>query len=410
MKLKTKIYTFLLIFVYSYSFGQIEQYNYKREIKGITDQWHKIILPNEVLSKTSYNLSGIRIYGITKKNDTIEAPFLLRLVTDKLLNKEVSFNILNSSHNEKGYYFTFEVLSNETINQINLDFKQKNFDWRIKLEGSQNQQEWYTVLDDYRLLSIKNDLTDFQFTHLSFPNSNYRFFRLLIESQEKPELIVAKISKRILTDGIYNNYPIKKINSIEQNKNKQTEIDINLQSTVPVCYLKIDIKDTFDYYRPITIKYLADSVKTEKGWNYSYNTLMESTLNSFETNVFKFKSTFLQKLKIIIYNRDNQPLAINSFKVLGFVHELVIRFTEPASYILAYGNNKAEKPQYDINQFAEKIPETLTTLELGPEHTIVKKNISGTEPLFKNKTWLWVIMVLIILLLGWFSINMIRNK
>ena len=96
--------------------------------------------------------------------------------------------MLNTSYNDKGYYYTFEVPAKEPINQINLNFNQQNFDWKLKLEGSQKQQEWFTVIEDYRILSIKNKLTDFQFTNVSFPNSSYRFFRLVIASDIKPEL------------------------------------------------------------------------------------------------------------------------------------------------------------------------------------------------------------------------------
>ena len=184
MKLKVKPWPWLLLLLCSYSYGQIEQYNYKRELKGITGKWHKVVLPDEIFGKVSGNLSDIRIFGITANNDTIEAPYLIRLTTEKVSSKDVRFKTLNTSHNEKGYYFTFEIPTKESINQIKLDFKQQNFDWRLKLEGSQNQQEWFTVIEDYRILSINNELTDFQFTNISFPNSRYRFFRLLIASEK----------------------------------------------------------------------------------------------------------------------------------------------------------------------------------------------------------------------------------
>jgi hypothetical protein len=31
-------------------------------------------------------------------------------------------------------------------------------------------------------------------------------------------------------------------------------------------------------------------------------------------------------------------------------------------------------------------------------------------PLFKNKAWLWAIMIIIILILGWFSVRMLKTK
>lgn len=410
MKLAIKSYTSFLLLLCSYSYGQMEQYDFKRELKGITGQWHTMNLPDDFFGRVSPNLSDIRIFGISANNDTVESPYLLRLAKEKVSIKEVVFKTLNASHNDKGFYFTFEIPTTEPINQIKLEFKQQDFDWRLKLEGSLNQQEWFTIIEDYRILSIKNEITDYRFTKLTFPSSKYRFFRLLIDSKEKPELTAARIAQGEITDGIFKNYPIKKTYTKENKQLKQTEIDIELQLAVPVSNINIGIMDTFDYYRPITIKYLSDSLETEQGWKYNYSTLASGTLNSIDENEFKFNSTTLQKLKIIIRNQDNQALTLDSIKTKGYVHKLVARFTEPATYFLTYGNNNASKPKYDIKQFEDKIPETLTTLDLGNEQSIEKPKFSKTDPLFKNKTWLWTVMTAIILLLGWFSAKMIRKK
>lgn len=410
MKLSVKILAFPLLFAYSFSYGQIKEYNYKRELKGISGEWHKIILPDEVFGKISQDLSDIRIFGITPSNDTVETPYLLRLTTEKISSKEIAFKTLNASHNDNGYYFTFEIPTTEPINQIKLDFSQKNFDWRIKLEGSQNQNDWFTVVENYRILSIKNEITDFQFTMLTFPSSMYRFFRLLINSKEKPELTFASIAQHEITGGILRKYTIKKFDIAENRETRQTEINIESQMSVPVSHLKIDVKNTFDYYRPVTIKYLTDSIKTEQGWKYNYNTLTSGTLNSIEKNEFTFRSTTVQKLKIVIHNQDNQSLTIDTVLLKGYQHELVARFTEQATYFLTYGNSTTARPRYDIDRFVEKIPVTLTTVELGNELNIEKEEIPLTNPLFKNKTWLWAIMSLIIVLLGWFSVKMIRKN
>ncbi len=408
MKLKIKIFAFLLLSC-SLLYGQMEQYSYKRELKNVSGQWHRIMLPDEIFGKTSQNLTDIRIFGITPDNDTVEAPYILRLTTETISDKEVEFKTLNTSHNDKGYYFTFEVPVNEPVNQIKLEFRQPNFDWQVTLEGSQNQGEWVTVMEDYRILSIKNELTDFQFTTLAFPESKYRYFRLLIDSKEKPELIKAGLSQCETSEGTYRKYPIRRIRTTENKQAKQTETDIELRMPVRASRIRIVVSDEIDYYRPLTIKYLSDSIKTEQGWKYIYSTLTSGTLNSIEKNEFRFNSTTVQKLKIFIQNQDNQSLTIDSIEVKGYVHELVARFADKATYFLAYGNTNAELPQYDIDRFTENIPVNLTSLEPGNEIIIEKEEVQVTDPLFKNKNWLWTILVVIILLLGWFSVRMMRK-
>lgn len=410
MILKSKLFALLLLLIVTSVYGQIEQYDYKREIKGIKGQWHKLTLPDALFSKVSADLSDIRVVGITSAGDTIEAPYLLKRSEERIVVKEVDSRILNTSRNEKGYYFTLEIPAKEPVNQIKLEFKQQNFDWEATLEGSQDQKEWFTIAEEYRILSIKNSLTDFEFTKIAFPDAAYRYFRLQVASNEKPELLTAKVWQQEISEGAWKNLPIKKMKAIENKQDRHSEIEIDLPSRVPVSYLKIQVKDSFDYYRPVTIEYLSDSIHTEQGWKYSYQNLSSGTLNSLEENEFKFNSTLLKKIRVIIGNQDNQPLSIGTVEVKGTVYELAIRFTQVARYFLIYGNEQAYSPQYDIAQFTDKIPSEMTVLELGDEQLIDKKRLAGTSPLFQNEAWLWVIMGVIIALLGWFTVSMIKKK
>lgn len=410
MKQMIRLFSFFfLVTAGSFSYGQMNQYQYKREIKEISQPWQKIVLPNAIFGKTTQNLNDLRIFGLTKENDTIEAPFLLRTTFGKDAIKKIPFKLLNETHTTSGYYYTFVVSGHTAINQIKLHFGQPNFDWRVKLEGSQDQNKWFTVMENYRILSIKNNQTNFQFTKLTFPRTQYRFFRLFVKSKEKPLFQRAEISEHTIVKGQQRIYTIKKSTISENKKQKSTEITVDLGRPLRVNQLRIAIADSFDYYRPITIKYLADSFKTKKGWIYNYNLLTSGTLNSLEENKFTFNSTTLQKLRIYIDNEYNQPLSIDAIQVSGSIYELIARFTVPADYFLTYGNKDAVKPHYDIERFTNKIPKTVKEVKLGKELTIKQGAKLVAEPLFKNKIWLWGIMVLIIVVLGWFSWKMIRN-
>jgi hypothetical protein len=396
------------VFISLVAFGQMQQYGFKRELSGMNAQWHTISLPNAIFGKVNTDLSDIRIFGVKTNNDTIEAPFIIRQSNEKVVEKEIAFTIINQSKNEKGYYFTFALNNTASINQIELTFQERNFDWRITLEGSQTQNEWFSIVDDYRILSIRNKLTDFHFTSLLFPKANYPFYRLLIKSANKPELISAKIALQETTKGNFRNYTIQPLQI--ENENKQTLINLALDQAVPISRIQIKCKDSVDYYRPIKIQYPTDSFKTQNGWQYNYAVIASGIINSFENNAFKCNNTTTQKLRIIIDNQDNRPLQIDSVFVTGDEYELIARFDEPGNYFLTYGNRSVGKPQYDIEKFVEKIPTDLIALQLGEETTIDKITTPKQEPLFKNKFWLWGIMLVVILVLAGFTLRMIRKK
>jgi hypothetical protein len=409
--MKVKVITSLsfMLFVCAISLGQMSEYNYKIELKGVTNDWHRIVLPNSVFEELDTSLNDIRIFGITAENDTIEVPYLLKIKSEKIKNTTIRFRKINESFNASGHFFTFEIPSETPVNIIKLDFEQQNFDWRVQLDGSQDNKEWFTISKDYRILSINNNLSSYQFSRISFPDSKYRYYRVFIETKDKPILNSATIDFKETKEADFQNYEISKFQSSRNSATKKTEIEITLKERIAVSLIKLNVEDSFDYYRPITIQYLTDSVETEKGWKSNYQTLSTNTLSSIEESSFRFKSRLLQKLKIIIYDGDNQPLAINSVETKGYMHELIGRFTQPAEFYLVYGNDKPMKANYDIAKFANNIPEKSTELQLMQPQLIEKTATNSMGPLFKNKIWLWLMMGLIILILGYFSLKMIQK-
>lgn len=389
--------------------AQMSNYTYKRELNGISEQWHSISLPDEIFGKLKNNLHDIRIYGITPGNDTLEAPFLLTVKDEKIIEKEIAFNLLNSVKNATGYYYTFSLPEATVVNKLLLNFSEENFDLKITLEGSNDQNNWFTVAENYRILSINNNHTTFKYTNVLFNDITYKYIRLTIPGNTNPGFTSAKIIKKIITEGIEKKYPVKALNIHQNSQLKQTEINLLLKHTFPVDKIKINVTDQIDYYRPVSIQTATDSTHTEKGVVYHYHTISNAVLNSIENNHFKFNSILTNRLRIIISNFDNVVLNTDSIEVLGSEHTLTARFSEPADYYLVYSNAGAFKPNYDIAYFKENIPAVITTLSTGEEQTIEKKAGKSISPLFENQLWLWLIMAVIIIVLGWFSLQMIRK-
>jgi len=407
MKPNNSLLFLVIMLTTSIGIGQMSSYSNKIELKGIESQWHRIELPNEVFSKVRSNLADIRIYGITA-TDTIETPYFHKILKAVDTNSFVSMQPLNTVQNDQGYYYTIEVPTEETINEIRLNFRNLNFNWMINLEGSQNQQEWFSILNDYRILSIHNEQTDYSFTTLKFPNANFKYYRLLVKSQEKPFLESATVLKKAEMEAQYREYTESSFKVSEENK--KTIIQVALKNKVPLDVLEITIDDEIDYYRPITIQYLADSVKTEKGYHYNYRTIATRTLTSIEENKFLLPGVLTQKIKIIISNHDNQPLKISKVQSKGYLQTLTARFTKPADYYLVYGNHNAIAPNYDITNTAISKPENMSKLSFGDITEIQKPMGPTTKPLFENKWWLWLIIGFIILSLSYFTIRMMKKE
>ncbi len=391
----------------SVALAQTGSFSYQRPLGDVTDSWHRVELPDEIFGKVSPDLPDIRILGVTDEQDTVEAPYILQQASEQTTTQEVSFTIINTTHNARGYYYTLALRTDQSINRLHLDVAQANFDWKVTLEGSQDQQEWFTIVEDYRIVSVRNALTNYQFTTVTFPPARYRYFRLRIDSEKEPSLTAVKVLMQQTIAGSYRDYPIQTSQTQENKQAQQTVVDISLALPVPVSSLKIQVADTLDYYRPLTIQYLADSFSTPQGWKHRYETLTSGTLSSLEENAFTFGSTTLQKMRLLIDNNDNQPLRLDRLEVKGYVHTLTARFAQPATYFLVYGNRAARRPTYDLARFADRIPDKTTLLKVGNEQRL-DTTPSVAAPLV-NQAWLWVTLVVVIGLLGWFSLRMMRK-
>jgi len=415
--MKTYITIIFLLLSISIQAQNLNNYECKQKIATPTDTYHTIELTDELYQHVQPKLYDLRIIGFTEKGDTIEAPYILdqhKKVATKTATS-IPFELLNQNENSYGYFYTYEIPIDKALSQIHLKFKDKNFDWKVRLEGSHNQKFWFDIIDDYRIVSIKNDLTDYSFTTLDFPKIKYKYLRLLIKSDEKPNLQSTKINeitKTKITDTNVKTYNIQAKEIIEDPKTKQTIIELTLPNKVPISNVKINVQDTFDYYRPIQIQYLSDSIQLAQGWKANYHYTHKSTLSSLEENDFTFDNIFAKKIKIVISNYDNRPLNFSSFIISGHPYYLTTRITDPAEYYLYAGNPKARRPRYDLRNFKRKIPENPTELNLSKIiYTTPKDTTTETQnPLIENKYYLYFLMGIIILLLGTFTLKMLKKE
>lgn len=384
------------------------QSHYERSIEGMPESWNKIVLPDGVFGKVTSNFSDIRIIGVNSESDTTEAPYLVKILSEVTEEAEIPFETINQTSNANGHFYTFKVATAQAFNELKLDFSESNFDWKVKLEGSQDQKEWFTVLEDYRIVAIENEQTEYRFTQLKFPKVQYDFLRIQIQNDKKPKLRSATIKERKNVEGSKRTYALQNW-SVRQNE-KQTLLDIQLKEKVPVSRLKVKVKETTDFYRPLSIQYLRDSVKTDKGWKYAYRTISTDVLSSIGDQEFTFFPEITNKIRLLVRNDDNEPLDIEFVELSGDTHELWTRLKPNYQYTLQYGNHKLHAPNYDIARFRDKIPAVLPSLKLGKEVWVTEAEAPIATPLFENQLWLWAILLVIIGVLGRFTLKMLSKN
>lgn len=410
MKMIFKITFLLLVFSFFNLLAQWPNYSHQHKLKTTDAAWQQLTLPLEAYAHCQASLHDVRVYGLTATGDTIEAPYLLENTNSETVLSEAEFKIINTSQAKGGYFYTFEVPSKLALNTLHLNFDKANFNWQVELDGSQNQQDWFKLVSSYRLVGVQNQYKEFSFTTVVFPQAKYQFLRLFIPGPNKPNLLNAQLYLEEKSLGIFRDYHLASFKQNELKKRKETEITLSLAQVSPISKLKLYPADSLDFYRPIRVAFLADSVQTEKGWRYVYREVYQGTFHSFNQDAFSFNSTLAQKLKITIINHDNAPLTIDSAALSGYQHQLICRLKPNKQYFLIYGWPNAPAPRYDLAQFKSSIPKNRDTVRVGAATKIAQENANLRSAFDLDQIWLWLALGLIALVLIVFSLKMMRSK
>ncbi len=396
----------LLIFICGQCPGQSD-FRYSRKIGSVTKEgWYALSLPSEIFKDLDNDFSDLRVYSV-RDNDTLELPYLIDVRTDKVTYEKVDLSLFNKSSRNGVLFLTFELSLSQNVNSIDLEFQESNYFALVTLEGSMDRNDWFEVTKDQRIVSIQNASGNYRLSTVGFPLSEYRFLRVRVKGDTPMTFKRASFQYNKVKSGAYHSLPLNW--SVETDKKtKETFVNITLHDYVPVSAVSLRTDNKEDYYRSFRLEYVRDSSRIEKRWIKYYQTAYEGNLTSFTENDFKFREVPAKKMRLVIRDRDNQPLSIRSVSAEG-PDVKVLSYLKPGKNFLFYGGAGVALPSYDLAYFENKIPDSAMVATLEPEVTILVEE-DHDSPLFQNKAWLWSIMGLMIGGLGFYTMKMIKSK
>ncbi|WP_157998499.1 hypothetical protein [Desulfosporosinus sp. OT] len=128
--------------------------------------------------------------------------------------------------------------------------------------------------------------------------------------------------------------------------------------------LELRTDDTFER------NYVLYGMSGKAKWYLSEGTLVNHPLEpSLPKKDINWTSTNrFDELKLVIHNRDNQPINLKSVRFSYDLDRLVFKDLGNSHYRLAYGNTASGSPQYDVTDYKTIITrEPLTQATLGAE-------------------------------------------
>ena len=408
--MKSKIVSSLLILFATTSFAQLESYSYKRKLNPVEKgSYYSIPLLPEVTAHSSSNMNDIRLYNV-KENDTTEIPYLTEWMGTKNEQTTIPFELINDTYNEKCCsYVTLKFNKKQSINQITLDAEESNFDKRVRIEGSNDNKKWFTIKEHMRIVHFQNSEENFAYTTLNFQNTEYSYFRLKFDDDSSPRITVtnAYAYENKSTPGSYTELKISDWKQTDNKKDKTSEIIVNMPYPYLINYLTINSKTKSDFYRNINVYGSSGTFHTKKGDIENWYLINTSVFSSEENNPVSCNNEATKKLKIEIENYDDEPIDISDIKAYGEQSRLVANLPASDDIYMVYGKQNDNAPTYDMVHFKEKIPAEFAEINYGKEEIKLKGVIT---PVVQNKKWLWIALIGVILLIGFFALSMVRKE
>lgn len=349
------------------------------------------------VSKSS-NLSDLRI------NDTIgnEVPYFVRSQTPvRAINEFVGY--LLESNTEKDSINTIIVNNekNENLSRFSIITESAEVDKYVTMRGSNDLKKWYIVKKKENITYSGFKEGNNEILIVDFPQGNYKYYEItLINSQNSP-LKVSAVG-RFKNSNIYAQQSVVDLGTFTRKDSTDKKTYIRFPELAYNYRL-----NKLTFYINSKAEYLRKSELIEKNFETRFN------LSSKGENTVVLNNTPISRDGVIVIdNKGNPPLVIDSIKAFALNRYLCAYLEEGQKYTLVIGNKDiAPSSEYDIEYFQNEIPEDIQivgTLNFhkieGFDHPTEREKMWIEEPIF-----LWSIIIVVGIFLSVICYRMIRE-
>jgi hypothetical protein len=394
--------------------GQFNSYDYCREIKPVNESgYYQIKLGSSVLDRDGY----YRVYEVNDK-DSIEVPHVVNsnkwdIYTDRSFT---NLRIIDKSYESgKFSYATLVLDTNIIYNSVYLNFDPGNFFKDVTLEGSNDNKSWKTIVENEKVFSYYHDAYDNYFRNkIVFEPVSFKYLRIKTDDSDSPKLNIVSASVPLVKEEYAeeNEYISGTSSRTENKKEKVSYVECVFPRAYCITGLDIVIENAAKYRRNVRIE-SYNPVNGKEKWivmaigfvaSGSSNRLF---LNNYSHEDFQFKTS---RIRLAIENLDNRPLEKIELKPFTRTELIKLKLEKDKKYVLAYGKKEDQLPQYDLEYFKNSIPLNLKTVELGNEIKIPHSIPEIQKPLVNSKLWIWVALVGCVLIIGVFSLKLLKPE
>jgi hypothetical protein len=364
--------------------------------------YYKILLGPEVIAYSKPDYADIRL--LDDKGE--EIPFIFKEESPATsITGFKEYPILENQYQgtKKSSRVVIHNTGKDVISYLVLVIRNTDISKIITLRGSDDNKNWYIIQKALPSKMKEFDKTSGAFM-LQFPQSNYEYLELTTIDKKNDPIQFIKVGyfDAKVSNGLYSPIAVSKLEQ-KDSSDKRSYISIRFDKNYEVSKFELVISGP-EYYKRRMIAGNFNSYNHNKSFQ-SFSEYEISSVDRLSWNVDKIK---VNELILIIENEDNKPLKVVGAKVYQLNKYLIAKLEEGKSYYVKTGDEKLTTPNYDLVYFSDSIPDSLTVVKTKDISLMTKEESTSSETKLTGKI-LWGVIILVIALLGFFSVRMIKE-
>jgi hypothetical protein len=190
---------------------------------------------------------------------------------------------------------------------------------------------------------------------------------------------------------------------------KKTQIRVAFDNSQIINQIHFNISNPSLFKRNARI-YLNKKREAKHKTQTYQETLFHFELNSAVKNTLNIPQLFEKEFYIEIENQDNQPLSFSKISFFQNQVSVIADLKTTENYTIKTGNSTRLAPEYDLENFKNKISNNLpeaTIYEI--KHSISNKIRAQEKSIWQQPWFMWICIGLVAIVLLYFSSSLIKD-
>ena len=370
--------------------------------------FYRVLIDPTVMLYAEADLSNVRIMNGKREVpyiSSVEAPIQAtsQYQQYRIVSKKLQADCCTS--------LIFENKDSRDMDNVSLMIKNAETVKQATLLGSDDQETWYALKENFYLNAINNQDETYEIKILNFPLSNYQYLKLNVnDSTSAPlNILSAGFYETKTVESVYASVP--NLTYTAQDSLKKTYVYISFDSARLVDKLQFYISGETFYHREAVL-YEKLTRTTKKGKLETYLSFLKHLeLTSTHESTLALDGGKVKDLVLVVENNDNPPLTFDAIEASQMNRYLTAWMEKNKAYSLKIGDNEMIAPVYDLSFFQRDIPENPEMLYVY-ELTGIKPKIKRAEAptIFKDKRFIWAAIIIVGAILAFMSYRMIEDS